>query len=146
VVAVTCTGITLREAGRPAGRSKHRWSGELPFPGGVGNTEQDADRFASLIDDVEARLFDQLPSAVYVQPAGHQNVRYRELSSFTHLHWYNRGILGGVFDICRGNDEPDLTALLVTADRASSGPAVGESPEDEWEQVFAYWQERESRS
>ena len=35
--------------------------GNSRFPGGVGNTQQDAARFASLIDDVEERLFAVLP-------------------------------------------------------------------------------------
>jgi glyoxylase-like metal-dependent hydrolase (beta-lactamase superfamily II) len=40
------------------------------FPGGVGNTQQDAARFTSLIDDVERRLFDALPDSTWVYP-GH---------------------------------------------------------------------------
>ena len=43
---------------------------EVGFPGGVGNTQKDAERFASLIDDVEARLFGELPDATWVYP-GH---------------------------------------------------------------------------
>ena len=45
-------------------------TGKVGFPGGVGNTDQDADRFASLIDDVEARLFSRLPDDTWVYP-GH---------------------------------------------------------------------------
>jgi glyoxylase-like metal-dependent hydrolase (beta-lactamase superfamily II) len=40
------------------------------FPGGVGNTQKDAARFASLIDDVEERLFGALPDETWVYP-GH---------------------------------------------------------------------------
>jgi glyoxylase-like metal-dependent hydrolase (beta-lactamase superfamily II) len=40
------------------------------FPGGVGNTEKDAERFASLISDVSAKLFDRLPDETWVYP-GH---------------------------------------------------------------------------
>jgi glyoxylase-like metal-dependent hydrolase (beta-lactamase superfamily II) len=40
------------------------------FPGGVGNTQMDAARFAGLIDDVEARLFGELPDETWVHP-GH---------------------------------------------------------------------------
>ena len=40
------------------------------FPGGVGNTQQDAARFAQLIDDVSARIFDVLPDQTWVYP-GH---------------------------------------------------------------------------
>ena len=44
--------------------------GPPAFPGGVGNTQQDAERFASLIDDVEQRLFAVLPDDTWVYP-GH---------------------------------------------------------------------------
>ena len=40
------------------------------FPGGVGNTDKDPTRFASLIDDVEHKLFDVLPDTTWVY-AGH---------------------------------------------------------------------------
>jgi len=36
----------------------------------VGNTEKDPQRFASLIDDVEHKLFDKLPDSTWVYP-GH---------------------------------------------------------------------------
>ncbi len=42
------------------------------FPGGVGNTQKDPVRFASLIDDVEERLFGTLPDETWVYP-GHGN-------------------------------------------------------------------------
>ena len=35
----------------------HLFTGDSLFPGGVGNTEKDAQRFTSLIDDVETKLF-----------------------------------------------------------------------------------------
>lgn len=53
----------------PAG-SPHLWTGDSLFPGGVGNTQKDPQRFASLIDDVEAKLFDRLPDETWVYP-GH---------------------------------------------------------------------------
>src|SRR3954471_9256618 len=34
----------------------HVWTGDSLFPGGVGNTQSDAARFTSLLDDVETRL------------------------------------------------------------------------------------------
>ena len=40
------------------------------FPGGVGSTQQDPERFASLIDDVQDRLFGALPDETWVSP-GH---------------------------------------------------------------------------
>ena len=48
----------------------HVFTGDSLFPGGVGNTQQDPDRFASLIDDVEQRLFAVLPDGTWVYP-GH---------------------------------------------------------------------------
>jgi len=54
----------------PEGAGVHAFTGDSLFPGGVGNTQQDAARFASLIDDVEHRLFDVLPDETWVYP-GH---------------------------------------------------------------------------
>jgi glyoxylase-like metal-dependent hydrolase (beta-lactamase superfamily II) len=54
----------------PAGAGTHVFTGDSLFPGGVGNTQQDAARFASLIDDVENRLFGTLPGDAWVYP-GH---------------------------------------------------------------------------
>ncbi len=48
----------------------HLFTGDSLFPGGVGNTQLDPQRFASLIDDVERRLFDYLPDDTVVHP-GH---------------------------------------------------------------------------
>ena len=54
----------------PEGAGVHVFTGDSLFPGGVGNTQQDAARFASLIDDVEERLFAALPDETWVYP-GH---------------------------------------------------------------------------
>lgn len=40
------------------------------FPGGVGNTDRDPERFGQLIDDVEQKLFDRLPDETWFYP-GH---------------------------------------------------------------------------
>ncbi|WP_222267144.1 MBL fold metallo-hydrolase [Modestobacter marinus] len=56
----------------PEGAGTHVFTGDSLFPGGVGSTQQDAARFTSLIDDVEARLFDVLPDDTWVYP-GHGN-------------------------------------------------------------------------
>jgi len=48
----------------------HLFTGASLFPGGVGNTQKDAARFTSLIDDVEQRLFGALPDETWVYP-GH---------------------------------------------------------------------------
>jgi glyoxylase-like metal-dependent hydrolase (beta-lactamase superfamily II) len=48
----------------------HVFTGDSLFPGGVGNTWGDADRFASLYADVTTKLFDALPDETWVYP-GH---------------------------------------------------------------------------
>jgi glyoxylase-like metal-dependent hydrolase (beta-lactamase superfamily II) len=53
----------------PAGHP-HLWTGDSLFPGGVGNTHGNADDFASLINDVESKIFDRLPDETWFYP-GH---------------------------------------------------------------------------
>jgi glyoxylase-like metal-dependent hydrolase (beta-lactamase superfamily II) len=53
----------------PAGPT-HLFTGDSLFPGGVGNTQHDAERFASLYADVTERLFDAYPDETLVHP-GH---------------------------------------------------------------------------
>jgi glyoxylase-like metal-dependent hydrolase (beta-lactamase superfamily II) len=48
----------------------HVFTGDCLFPGGVGNTHKNPAAFRSLLDGVEARLFDQLPDESWVYP-GH---------------------------------------------------------------------------
>jgi glyoxylase-like metal-dependent hydrolase (beta-lactamase superfamily II) len=48
----------------------HLFTGDCLFPGGVGNTHDDPEAFASLLDGVEAKLFAQLPDETWVYP-GH---------------------------------------------------------------------------
>jgi glyoxylase-like metal-dependent hydrolase (beta-lactamase superfamily II) len=48
----------------------HLFSGDSLFPGGPGNTEKDVTRFASLMDDLEAKVFGRLPDSTWVYP-GH---------------------------------------------------------------------------
>ncbi|TLQ46646.1 MBL fold metallo-hydrolase [Streptomyces marianii] len=50
----------------------HVFTGDCLFPGGVGNTWKDPQAFASLIRDVETKLFDVLPDETWVYP-GHGN-------------------------------------------------------------------------
>ena len=50
----------------------HLFTGDSLFPGGVGNTFGDSDAFATLIDDVEAKLFGALPDDTWFYP-GHGN-------------------------------------------------------------------------
>jgi glyoxylase-like metal-dependent hydrolase (beta-lactamase superfamily II) len=46
------------------------FTGDSLFPGGVGNTEGDPARFASLVRDVRTKLFDRLPDETWFYP-GH---------------------------------------------------------------------------
>lgn len=55
---------------RDPGGIPHLFSGDCLFPGGVGNTQNDPDRFTSLINDVERKLFDRLPDETWFYP-GH---------------------------------------------------------------------------
>lgn len=48
----------------------HVFSGDSLFPGGVGNTEKDPERFGTLLDDVERKVFGPLPDETWVYP-GH---------------------------------------------------------------------------
>src|SRR3954463_8134751 len=54
----------------PEDAGTHVFSGDSLFPGGVGTPQQDRQRFASLIDDVEQRIFAVLPDDTWVYP-GH---------------------------------------------------------------------------
>jgi len=55
--------------GDPDGHS-HIWTGDSLFPGGLGNTEGDPERFASLLDDVQTRIFDVYDDDTWIYP-GH---------------------------------------------------------------------------
>jgi glyoxylase-like metal-dependent hydrolase (beta-lactamase superfamily II) len=48
----------------------HLFTGDSLFPGGVGDTRKDPQRFTSLINDVTARLFDRFGDDAWVYP-GH---------------------------------------------------------------------------
>ncbi|OQD54603.1 Zn-dependent hydrolase [Streptomyces phaeoluteigriseus] len=50
----------------------HVFTGDCLFPGGVGNTREDPEAFARLIQDVETKIFDVLPDETWVYP-GHGN-------------------------------------------------------------------------
>ena len=50
--------------------SPHVFTGDCLFPGGIGNTWEDPERFASLFADVTTKLFDTLPDETWVYP-GH---------------------------------------------------------------------------
>jgi glyoxylase-like metal-dependent hydrolase (beta-lactamase superfamily II) len=48
----------------------HLFTGDSLFPGGVGNTWGDPDAFASLLHDVQSKIFDRLPDETWFYP-GH---------------------------------------------------------------------------
>ena len=48
----------------------HLFTGDSLFPGGPGNTNNDPERFGSLLTDLEDRVFGPLPDATWVYP-GH---------------------------------------------------------------------------
>ena len=48
----------------------HLFTGDCLFPGGVGSTHKDPEAFASLLHDVETKLFAPLPDETWVYP-GH---------------------------------------------------------------------------
>jgi glyoxylase-like metal-dependent hydrolase (beta-lactamase superfamily II) len=50
----------------------HLFTGDCLFPGGPGNTEKDPDRFTSLMDDLERKVFGPLPDGTWIYP-GHGN-------------------------------------------------------------------------
>ena len=53
----------------PSGAT-HVFTGDSLFPGGVGNVNKDPERFASLLADVEERIFDRYDDRTWVYP-GH---------------------------------------------------------------------------
>jgi glyoxylase-like metal-dependent hydrolase (beta-lactamase superfamily II) len=73
----------------PAGGA-HLFTGDSLFPGGVGNTQGDAARFGSLIDDVEHKVFDQLPDDTWFYP-GHGNDSTLGAERASLPEWRSRG-------------------------------------------------------
>lgn len=66
------------------------FSGDCLFPGGVGNTEQDPERFESLLDDVERRLFEEYPDDAAVLP-GHGDFTTLGVERPALAEWRERG-------------------------------------------------------
>ena len=60
--------VALAQAG--TGAAPQLFTGDSLFPGGVGNTGRDQQRFASLLADVQTRIFDAYPDDAVVWP-GH---------------------------------------------------------------------------
>lgn len=72
------------------GGHPHLFTGDALFPGGVGNTQGDPERFASLINDVERKLFDRLPDDTWFYP-GHGNDSTLETERPSIPQWRARG-------------------------------------------------------
>jgi glyoxylase-like metal-dependent hydrolase (beta-lactamase superfamily II) len=60
----------LYDGGGELADNPHLFTGDSLFPGGPGNTENDPERFNSLITDLEHRIFAELPDGTWVYP-GH---------------------------------------------------------------------------
>ncbi len=60
----------LYDAGGELASEPHLFTGDSLFPGGPGNTQGDPERFGQLMDDLEARVFGELPDGTWVYP-GH---------------------------------------------------------------------------
>jgi len=58
------------DAGGQLAGTPHLFTGDSLFPGGPGNTQGDPARFGQLMDDLEARVFGELPDGTWVYP-GH---------------------------------------------------------------------------
>lgn len=68
----------------------HVFTGDCLFPGGVGNTQQDAQRFSTLLAGVETRLFQPLADDTWVYPGhGHDTTIGVERPSLA--EWRERG-------------------------------------------------------
>ncbi|WP_026552268.1 MBL fold metallo-hydrolase [Arthrobacter sp. H20] len=68
----------------------HLFTGDSLFPGGVGNTQGDASRFESLLNDVAERIFNYLPDDTIVHPGHGKGTTLG--AERPHLHeWRSRG-------------------------------------------------------
>jgi glyoxylase-like metal-dependent hydrolase (beta-lactamase superfamily II) len=48
----------------------HVWTGDSLFPGGIGNVQKDPERFATLLGDVQTRIFEVYDDDTWIYP-GH---------------------------------------------------------------------------
>jgi glyoxylase-like metal-dependent hydrolase (beta-lactamase superfamily II) len=75
---------------QPGDGSTHLFTGDSLFPGGVGNTQGDADRFRQLVDDVEERVFARFPDDAHVHP-GHGDSTTLGAERGSLAEWRSRG-------------------------------------------------------
>ncbi|MBJ2121588.1 MBL fold metallo-hydrolase [Arthrobacter sp. MSA 4-2] len=68
----------------------HLFTGDSLFPGGLGNTQGDPARFASLFADVNERVFDYLPDDTFVHP-GHGKGTTLGAERPHLAEWFERG-------------------------------------------------------
>ncbi len=68
----------------------HLFTGDCLFPGGPGNTEKDPQRFTSLMDDLERKVFGPLPDETWIYP-GHGNDTTLGAERPHLLEWRDRG-------------------------------------------------------
>jgi glyoxylase-like metal-dependent hydrolase (beta-lactamase superfamily II) len=68
----------------------HIWTGDSLFPGGVGNVQKDPERFASLLGDVQTRIFDVYDDDTWIYPGHGADTTLR--AERPHLQeWRERG-------------------------------------------------------
>lgn len=75
---------------RDPGGHTHLFSGDSLFPGGVGNTDDDPQRFRSLLTAVESKVFGRLPDETWVYP-GHGNDTTLGAERPSLPEWWARG-------------------------------------------------------
>jgi len=68
----------------------HLFTGDSLFPGGLGNTNDDAARFSALYTDVVTRIFDRLPDDTLVHP-GHGDGTTLGAQRGSLAEWKERG-------------------------------------------------------
>jgi glyoxylase-like metal-dependent hydrolase (beta-lactamase superfamily II) len=68
----------------------HLFTGDSLFPGGIGNTGDDPERFTSLYNDVVTRIFDRLPDDTVVHP-GHGDGTTLGAERGSLAEWKSRG-------------------------------------------------------
>jgi glyoxylase-like metal-dependent hydrolase (beta-lactamase superfamily II) len=81
--------LAYRDVDDPGGRT-HLFTGDSLFPGGIGNTKQPGQSFASLIDDVTTRVFDVYDDDTWFYP-GHGDDSTIGAERPQLPEWRNRG-------------------------------------------------------